>query len=355
MATFSPKAITPFALSGYPPCARQLGFPVLFTGVLHCHYDQIRQLLKKRFSSNLVLSGIDVHRECWYLYVKHIHQVNELITRLDNLAYFGGRLCVRYVTEDGRLLDVHQLNQHVELEFGSRLRPRITPADGQTEFSAAEMSEFKRIFKFLDEMVVRIPSGVDYKQALWAYRQENGDELPRIVRTALRELPQVIAAFAMHGKCVDERGYLRSKRGLRLGVKWGEKVAPYKTTLEDWEPFSCTEIVNIERLIVYMRAMLREFGPLHVRLDLRLRLAIFLGDATFEVPPTVRGLVSLLEEESTGFLACDDTLYDVAQPEHRRLLHLRSTGQLDDLPDFSTGRFLAATRYVKPEATSEAN
>ncbi|KAI6229107.1 hypothetical protein M3Y99_01151100 [Aphelenchoides fujianensis] len=346
--TSSTKAVAPPSLWAEPPSARQLGFPVLFAGVRHCRLEHIRQLLRKRFAHNLHLNGIDVHAEGWYVYVRRVQEVSELIVRLDGLAFFGGRLCVRYVAEDGRLLDLHQLNEHVQVDFCPRLRPRITPPNGRTEFAPAEMAEFKEIFRFLDQMVVRYPQGVDYKQALRAYRHALGDELPAVVRTALRELPQVLAGLAMHGKHVDERGWLRTTRALELGVKLGGQTT-IKTTVEAWEPFSCTEIVDPERLVAYMRAMLREFGPLDTRLDLRLRLAVFFGDATFEVPATVRRLCSLLEAQSALFFRFNHTLFDLQQPTHRTLLRRRSFGLADELPVFSTESFLSFTRYEKPE------
>lgn len=79
--------------------------------------------------------------------MRTIDEAGELITRLDQLPFFGGRLFVRYVAEDGRLMDLHELNHHVQTDFYPRLRPRLAPTDGRTEFTPTEMAEFKAIFK----------------------------------------------------------------------------------------------------------------------------------------------------------------------------------------------------------------
>ncbi|KAI6173096.1 hypothetical protein M3Y98_01045500 [Aphelenchoides besseyi] len=342
MVTQTIEPTQPQALNGRPP-SLTLGYPILFTGVLHCRHDAITNLLRKRFGDTLNINGMDIYRDCWYLYVNSLHQVNEIMLRMDTLSFFGGRLCVRFVTEDGSLLDLSQLNRYIENGFGDRPRKKF---DKSNEFTAMELKFLNDIFDVLHQLPFRFTQGFPYERALRIYRHANQLNMPEAIRIVLRDTPQILASITMQGTYLDDNGYLHLNGHPKLhGMK--RPTPAEKQELESWEPFSATQITNSDKLVDYMHAMFGEFGPMNVNFDLRFRLATFLGRAYFQAPQTARELALFLERQSPNYVFLLDTIFDLEYREHRRLLRGHATGEFIRAADFTPAKFIEVTKYNK--------
>ncbi|CAD5210605.1 unnamed protein product [Bursaphelenchus xylophilus] len=315
------------------------GYPLLFTGVLKCRYDAIKILFEKKFGPTFRLMGVDVLDDRWYVYVKTLGEAAEVILRMDKLVFHGGVLCVRYLHPNGTLLHVSQVNQLIQQRNYNTTVTMTRRNNGYLEFSPRQMQVFNEIFENFHKLPYRFTSGVPIDPAIRAIRKTQC-KAPTVIRMALKEYGYALLSTCLKGKFVQD-GWLKIMPN-KPTVQEERRVAEacQKQPQESWEPFGQDSIDSVEVFIQYMKAMLRRFGPMNIYTSLRLRLATFIGQSTFQAPATARELIYFLEQNSPDFVVVDDTIFDITSSDHVRILRDHLTNEFSRSDKFSITDFM---------------